>query len=302
MLSGILLVDKPIGPTSHDVVAKTRKALGLKKVGHAGTLDPMASGLLTLGIGSGTKLLTYLVGADKRYLATIRLGVSTDSDDAEGAVVATAPPGAVMALLDGDISNALERFIGTISQVPSTVSAIKVDGKRAYDLARAGEEVVLKAREVTIHELHVGTIRPGEGVIDVDVDVSCSSGTYIRAIARDLGRALGVGGHLIALRRVSVGPFSADSACAVEDIAASRLLDLGSVASLVMPTVTVTKAQEVELGHGKTVFIDPPEGGMPDQPVAAISPEGRLVAIISIHERRSRILVGFPGEQGVESD
>ncbi len=296
MLSGILLVDKPTGPTSHTVVSAVRKALGLKKVGHAGTLDPMASGLLTLGVGPGTKLLTYLVGADKRYIATIRLGQSSSTDDAEGELSGVASLEDVEAATDEVIRSGLEGMVGKIEQVPSSVSAIKVGGKRAYDLARAGEEVNLPARTVTIHSIDVGSITRGDGVIDVDVDVHCSSGTYIRAIARDLGAALGIGGYLTALRRISVGPFDVADGCGMDEISAERLMSLADVASQVMPTVSVSHAQAVELGHGKTVYMESPDGAAPKQPVACIDEAGRLVAIVSIESGRSRILVGFPAQ------
>ena len=296
MLSGILLVDKPTGPTSHTVVSAARKALGLKKVGHAGTLDPMASGLLTLGVGPGTKLLTYLVGADKRYTATIRLGQSSSTDDAEGELSDVTPSNDVDAATDEVIRSGLKGMVGKIDQVPSSVSAIKVGGKRAYDLARAGEEVNLPARTVTIHSIEVGAITRGDGVIDVDVDVHCSSGTYIRAIARDLGVALGIGGHLTALRRISVGPFDVADGCGMDEISAERLMSLADVASQVMPTVPVSHAQAVELGHGKTVYLESPDGAAPKQPVACIDEAGRLVAIVSIESGRSRILVGFPAQ------
>jgi len=296
VLSGILLVDKPTGPTSHGVVSATRKALGLKKVGHAGTLDPMASGLLTLGIGPGTKLLTYLVGADKRYLATIRLGQSSSTDDAEGELSEVAPTEVLDAISEEQIRSGLQAMVGEIDQVPSSVSAIKVDGKRAYDLARAGEEVTLAARKITIYSIAVGEIRRDETVLDVQVDVHCSSGTYIRAIARDLGQKLGVGGHLTALRRTTVGPFDVEDALDVDDIAADKLMSLADVARQVMPSVNVTAAQTVELGHGKTIFLEAPGGVGKDAPVAAVDPTGRLVAIVSIESGRTRILVGFPAE------
>ena len=296
MLSGILLVDKPTGPTSHTVVSAARKALGLKKVGHAGTLDPMASGLLTLGVGPGTKLLTYRVGADTRYTATIRLGQSSSTDDAEGDLSDTAPAEDVEAITDEQVHAGLQQMVGQIEQVPSTVSAIKVNGKRAYDLARSGEEVTLAARTVTIYSIDVGSIIRHDGVIDVDVDVHCSSGTYIRAIARDLGQKLGIGGHLTALRRTSVGPFSVADGCSMENISAERLRPLAEVAGNVMPVITVTRAQSIELGHGKTLFLDNPEGVGPGSPVGCVDEGGRLVAIISIESGRSRILVGFPAE------
>jgi tRNA pseudouridine55 synthase len=294
VLSGVLLVDKPQGPTSHDIVAITRRTLGLKKVGHAGTLDPMASGLLTLGIGPGTKLLTYLVGANKRYHATIRLGQATSTDDAEGDIVVTAEASTVLSLTDEGIRAALAGFVGEIDQVPSSVSAIKIDGKRAYDRVRAGEEVDIPSRRVTIHQLEVGQITPGDGVIDVDVDVWCSSGTYIRAIARDLGDVLGVGGHLTMLRRSHVGPFDVSQACSPDAISPDRLMSLAEVASAIMPVVSATAAQTVEIGHGKQVFLEAPDGHAADSPVGVVDPSGRLIAIVAVESGRARILVGFP--------
>ena len=217
MPSGLLLVHKPGGPTSHGIVSAARKALGLKKVGHAGTLDPMATGLLVLGIGQGTKLLTYCVGLDKAYEATIRLGQATTTDDAEGEPGEQAPDANLDALTTEVITEALEQFVGDIEQVPSTVSAIRVDGKRAYERHRAGEEVTLSSRPVTISSLEVTDIRRDGVFWEVDIHVECSSGTYIRAIARDLGTGLRCrwtfkrspphpGGSLSGDRRVRSGP------------------------------------------------------------------------------------------------
>src|SRR5690625_784649 len=205
---GLLLVDKPGGLTSHDVVSRVRWLAGTRKVGHAGTLDPMATGLLVLGIGRATRLLTHLVGLDKTYTATIRLGQTTSTDDAEGDTLAA--EGA--ALTREGVQRELPALTGAIEQVPSQVSAIKIDGKRAYERARAGETVQIPARSVTVHEFAITGLRPatttaGVDVTDVDVRVRCSSGTYIRALARDLGERLGVGGHLTTLRRSHVGPF-----------------------------------------------------------------------------------------------
>jgi tRNA pseudouridine55 synthase len=213
LTAGLLLVDKPSGPTSHDVVGRARRVLGTRKVGHAGTLDPMASGLLILGVERGTKLLGHLALSDKTYLATIRLGVSTTTEDAQGSVTATAN---ATSLDTSDIQQAVATLTGEMLQVPSAVSAIKVDGRRAYQRVRAGEDFSLPARPVTVHEFTVLEIRcdvsadpnPGSpGAVDLDVRVSCSTGTYIRALARDLGDNLGVGAHLTALRRITSGPF-----------------------------------------------------------------------------------------------
>ena len=209
--SGILLVDKPGGITSHDVVARARRALGTRKIGHAGTLDPMATGLLVLGVGPATRLLTYLVGLDKTYEATIRLGQATDTDDADGRIVSAADAAGVTG---ARIAEGVARLTGRIAQIPSRVSAIKVGGRRAYDLARAGEEVRLDPREVEVSRFEVLAQREADGCLDLDVVVDCSSGTYIRALARDLGADLGVGGHLTALRRTRIGPFPVAEAVA----------------------------------------------------------------------------------------
>ncbi|MCU1525618.1 MAG: tRNA pseudouridine synthase [Microbacteriaceae bacterium] len=294
--SGILLVDKPAGLTSHDVVARTRKRAATRKVGHAGTLDPMATGLLVLGINSSTRLLTYLVGLDKEYLATIRLGASTNTDDAEGEILRTAPAGRVAAVDPAAIRAGLDSLRGVISQVPSSVSAIKVDGKRAYTLARAGETVELAARTVTISALELLDSRATDGFIDLDVRVECSSGTYIRAIARDLGASLGIGGHLTALRRTRIGPFSVSDAAELEtlDVAAS-LLGPADVASRLFPVYRLSAAEAVDLGHGKRLEAARPVEG--DGPVAAIAPEGQLVGLIEFSEGVARPLVNFPADE-----
>ena len=222
---GLLLVDKPGGMTSHDVVARARRVLSVRKVGHAGTLDPMATGLLILGVGAATRLLGYVGGHDKTYEATVRLGQSTVTDDREGEVLATSST----ADLDDDaIRTALAGQTGPLQQVPSSVSAVKVDGRRSYDRVRAGEAVELAPRSVTVHRLEVHRIeRPTPDLVDVDVTVTCTAGTYIRAIARDAGAALGVGGHLTALRRTASGPFTIAQAATVEDAGAALLADGG---------------------------------------------------------------------------
>ena len=233
--AGVLLVDKPGGMTSHDVVARARRALGTRKIGHAGTLDPMATGLLILGVEGATRLLTFIVGLDKTYEATIRLGVATDTDDAEGVETARADAAALAAVTPERIAAGVAALTGRISQVPSTVSAIKVGGRRAYDLAREGAEVELKAREVTVSRFEVLAVRRSRpDAIDLDVVVDCSSGTYIRALARDLGAALGVGGHLTALRRTRIGPFDVADAASVDDLADAPLASPAAVAAAVL--------------------------------------------------------------------
>lgn len=281
--AGVLLVDKPGGVTSHDVVARARKALGTRKIGHAGTLDPMATGLLVLGVEGATRLLTFIVGLDKTYEATIRLGISTDTDDADGDVVQATDAAGVT---DDAIATHIAPLTGLISQVPSTVSAIKVDGRRAYDLARAGEDVVLKSREVTVSRFDVVATRRGPSTssgtgtdVDVDVVVDCSSGTYIRALARDLGAALGVGGHLTALRRTRIGPFDVSDAVALDAITAAGLQDPAVVAAAVLGRIDVTDGEAVDLRHGKRL------AGAADRltasrTAAAVTADGTLVGIV----------------------
>jgi tRNA pseudouridine55 synthase len=288
--SGILLIDKPQGITSHDVVSRTRKLAGTKKVGHAGTLDPMATGLLVLGLNSSTRLLTYLVGLDKEYFATIRLGQSTTTDDAEGT---TTGGGDASGLSIAAIESALEPLRGEISQVPSSVSAIKVDGKRAYDLVREGEAVELKSRSVTVSALEVLAVRQSE-FTDLDVRVECSSGTYIRAIARDLGETLGVGGHLTALRRTRIGPFGIEAASTLEAVDVdSALLAPADVAGRLFPIVQLDEQQTIDLAHGKRLSVGHDDG----EPVAAITPSGQLAGLITIADGRARPLVNFPSDE-----
>lgn len=280
--NGILLVDKPDGVTSHDVVARARRALNTRKIGHAGTLDPMATGLLILGVGPATRLLTFIVGLDKTYEATIRLGASTDSDDADGTEIARADAAVLAAVTPDAVSAGIAALTGRIQQVPSTVSAIKVGGKRAYDLARAGEQVELKAREVTVSRFAVTRMRTAAEGIDLDVVVDCSSGTYIRALARDLGADLGVGGHLTALRRTRIGPF--DVAAAVDIAPDAALASPAEVAAAVLGALPVTAEEARDLRHGKRLVGAAARlEGLASATPAAIDPGGRLVGIV---ERR----------------
>ena len=249
--SGLILVDKPQGFTSHDVVAKVRKAVGTRSVGHAGTLDPMATGLLVLGIESGTKLLTFIVGADKTYEATIRLGASTITDDAEGELLRQTDASGVSA---EQIFAEIKKLTGQISQRPSSVSAIKVNGVRAYDQVRAGVDVELKSRSVFVSRFDViGEIRKDSGFVDLDVSIDCSSGTYIRALARDLGEALGVGGHLTKLRRTRVGNFNVADGVTLDDLASGKyeVEALLTAAKSVLPTFEITEQQAIDLRNGK---------------------------------------------------
>jgi tRNA pseudouridine55 synthase len=291
MASGIVLVDKPLGLSSHSAVSGVRKALDTKKVGHAGTLDPAATGLLVMGVGAGTRLLTFLVGLDKSYTATLRLGYETTTDDAEGEKVGETSTD-LGSVSDEAIRAALEPFRGEIDQVPSTYSAIKVEGKRAYDLARSGQEVELRSRRVTVSHLEAPSITRGEGVIDVELVVDCSSGTYIRALARDIGRALGVGGHLVALRRTRVGPFGVEGTPAPQEVEESHLLGLAQVAGQIMPVITLSKTEVADISHGRPVHTDDwPSPG----PLAGCDEDtGSLVAIVEASGGRSRILMGVP--------
>ena len=291
---GLVLIDKPTDWTSHDVVAKVRKAVGTKKVGHAGTLDPLATGLLVLGIESGTKLLTFLVGTDKTYLATIRLGVSTVSDDSQSEVLSTATPAALAQLTPEMIEKEMAKLTGVISQRPSSVSAIKVDGKRAYDLVRAGEEVELKSREVTVDTFELlSSSNSAEGYLDIEVKVDCSSGTYIRALARDLGAALGVGGHITALRRTKVGSFDVSAANSITELENLRLTPLAKAASDLFPTVSLSDAQVTDLVHGKRLTDIPSTSSL----IAGLSGAGQLVAVLEPAGSGLKSVVVFQGEQ-----
>ena len=295
--SGILLVDKPAGFTSHDAVARTRRLAGTRKVGHAGTLDPMATGLLVLGVNSSTRLLTYLVGLDKEYFATIRLGASTTTDDAEGERIATAAPEAVAAITTDQLEQQLARLTGPIQQVPSSVSAIKVDGKRAYARVRAGESFALRARAVTVSAFELLTQRGEPGHLDLEVRVECSSGTYIRALARDLGAALGVGGHLVALRRTRIGPFGIADAAPLADLdPAASLIDPAVVATTLFPALTLNAGQVIDLMHGKKIEVGR-RGDAAETPIAALAPDGTLVGLVTVVDTTAKPLVNFPSDE-----
>jgi tRNA pseudouridine55 synthase len=267
--SGLVVVDKPGGITSHDVVARVRRLAGTRKVGHAGTLDPMATGVLVLGVNRATRLLGHLTLTDKWYDATVRLGVTTTTDDAEGEVIVTRPTDL---LTDEAVRGALAAFVGEIDQVPSAVSAIKVDGRRAYARVRAGEEVELPARRVTIHELRITGLDLAEA--SVDLRVHCSSGTYIRAIARDLGTALGVGGHLTALRRTAVGPFGLDHAHTLDELAGRfEMTPIADAARAGFPAYDLTddEASSARVGRALDLSLD--------SLTALFAPDGEFLAL-----------------------
>lgn len=277
--SGILVVDKPSGWTSHQVVGRCRRLLGTRKVGHAGTLDPMATGVLVVGVGRATRLLGHLALTSKSYSATIRLGQSTITDDAEGELTSAAGAGA---LTDAAIEAAIEPLRGAIVQVPSTVSAIKINGERSYARARRGEDVVLAGRPVTVSRFDVldrrDTDAAGTPVIDLDVVVDCSSGTYIRALARDLGAALGTGGHLTALRRTRVGSFGLDEALPPDELTADpprrpELIGLDAVARQNFPYLELDADEARAVGYGR-----PLPRSLPGDPTALLH-GGELLAL-----------------------
>jgi tRNA pseudouridine55 synthase len=251
--SGVVVIDKPASWTSHQVVAKIRRLAAIRKVGHAGTLDPMATGVLVIGIGKATRLLGHLALTEKAYRATIRLGISTVTDDAEGAVTATA---GARGLTDDQIEAALASLRGEQMQVPSAVSAIKIDGVRAYAKVRSGQEVDLASRPVTIHRLDVlgrqDLDTDGFAVVDLDILVECSSGTYVRALARDLGDTLGTGGHLTALRRTRVGAFTLDEAQTLDEAERGlKIVSLDRVVLEAFATLTVSETQAGQIRNGR---------------------------------------------------
>ena len=300
MNSGILLVDKPHGITSHDVVARTRRLAGTRKIGHAGTLDPMATGLLVLGVESATRLLTYLVGLDKEYLATIRLGWDTTTDDAEGEPLPAAPRERLAAASEQAIREGMLRLTGAIEQVPSVVSAIKVAGKRAYQRVRDGESVELAARTVTVSAFELLALREADGAVDLDVRVDCSSGTYVRALARDLGAALGTGWHLTALRRTRIGAFHVDDAVPLDELdVAASLMRPSDAARRTLPVARLTPQHAVDLGHGKRIEASDVDGAdvAPGIVLAAIDPDDRLVAIVERRGSTLKVVTGFPREE-----
>jgi tRNA pseudouridine55 synthase len=286
----LVIVDKPAGLTSHDVVARVRRLAGTRRVGHAGTLDPPATGVLVVGVERATRLLTYLVGAEKEYLATIRLGVTTVTDDADGEVLARHDAGD---LTDAAIAAGVTALTGRIDQVPSAVSAVKVDGRRAYARVRAGESVELAPRSVTVAEFQVlarrNTADAGVPVVDLDVRVVCSSGTYVRALARDLGARLGIGGSLTALRRTRIGPYGLAQARTLADDLA--LIPLAEAARLAFPARELSDDEARRLAHGMRLQAV----GMGPAPAAAFAPDGSLVAVIREDGPLARPLVVLTG-------
>jgi tRNA pseudouridine55 synthase len=285
--SGLVIVDKPAGWTSHDVVGKMRRLAKTRRVGHAGTLDPMATGVLVLGVGKATRLLGHLALTEKGYDATIRLGQSTNTDDAEGETTATASAAAVS---DEALAAGVAALTGPIQQVPPQVSAIKVNGERAYKMARKGEDVALAARPVTVHSFTITGVRREGDLIDVDASVSCSSGTYIRALARDLGASLGCGGHLTALRRTRVGPYDLSMARTLDQLAGKlEILPMGEAVSAVFPRRDVSDGEARRIAHGGRL----PAAGLGPGPVGVFAPDGTLLALVEEKGGLARPLAVF---------
>jgi tRNA pseudouridine55 synthase len=287
---GLVVVDKSPGMTSHDVVARARRILGTRKVGHAGTLDPMATGVLVLGVERATKLLGHLALDTKVYLATIRLGTATTTDDAEGEHLGEPDVERLAAVTDADIAAGIARLTGAIEQVPSSVSAVKIDGKRAYARVRAGEDVVIPARPVTVSRFDVLHSSRSEKAIDLDVMVECSSGTYVRALARDLGAGLGTGGHLAQLRRTRVGPFDLRVARTLEQLEESPglSLDLAAAVDTAFPRRDLDRVESTALAHGKRL----PAAGITGT-YGMFDPAGKVLALGVDEGRTAKALVAL---------
>ena len=281
-MDGFLLVDKAGGMTSHDVVAMARKKLDTKKVGHAGTLDPMATGVLVLGVGIATRLLTYITDGKKAYQGKISLGSATHTDDKEGEVIFTASEDKLQSITDSQIKEQLASFVGNIKQRPSSVSAIKIDGKSAHARVRAGEDVDIPERDITIDEIDVKQITHLASSIEIDISVTCSAGTYIRAIARDLGEKLEVGGHLTELRRTLVSPFTLEQC---KDIAGAQLISIAEVIEKLFPIRNLDFSESREILFGRTIDQNQQTGV-----VAALDAQGEFLALLENKAQGSKIL------------
>ena len=281
-MDGFLLVDKAGGMTSHDVVAMARKKLDTKKVGHAGTLDPMATGVLVLGVGIATRLLTYITDGQKSYQGKISLGSATHTDDKEGDVIFTAPENKLQLITDSQIKEQLAGFVGNIKQKPSSVSAIKIDGKSAHARVRAGEDVDIPERDITIDEIEVKQISHLASSIEIDLSVTCSAGTYIRAIARDLGEKLEVGGHLTQLRRTLVSPFTLEQC---KDIADAQLISIAEVIEKLFPIRRLDFSESREILFGRTIDQNQQTGV-----VAALDAQGEFLALLENKAQGSKII------------
>jgi tRNA pseudouridine55 synthase len=286
---GLVVVDKPGGVTSHDVVRQVRCLAGTSRVGHAGTLDPMATGVLIVGVERATRLLGHLALTEKAYDATIRLGQTTVTDDAGGEVVASAPAGGVP---DKRIAAAVAALTGPLLQVPSKVSAIKVEGQRSYARVRAGEDVELAARPVSVSSFGVHEVRRHGDLVDLEVSVVCSSGTYVRALARDLGAALGVGGHLTRLRRTRVGPYDLATARTLEQLEVEfALMPIGEAAAAAFPRRDVSAEDAKRVAHGVRL----PAAGLGHGPIAVFGPDQTFIALVEEKAGQARPLAVFVG-------
>lgn len=286
-MNGLVIVDKPAGWTSHDVVGKMRRLAGTRRVGHAGTLDPMATGVLIIGVDKATRLLGHLALTEKSYDAVIRLGQSTNTDDAEGEVTATTSASGVT---EEALRAAVTRLTGAIEQIPPQVSAIKVDGRRAYKRVRDGEEVALKARQVTVYDFAIGDLRYDGDLLDVAATVTCSSGTYIRALARDLGTDLGVGGHLSYLRRTRVGPYDLPQARTIEQLTEElTVLPLADAVSAAFPRLDVSEDDARKIAHGGRLGAT----GLGPGPIGVFGPDGTLLALMEEHGPVAKPLAVF---------
>ncbi|GAA1592843.1 tRNA pseudouridine(55) synthase TruB [Actinomadura kijaniata] len=286
-VSGLVIVDKPADWTSHDVVGRLRRLARTRRVGHAGTLDPMATGVLVIGVEKATRLLGHLALTEKGYDATIRLGQATNTDDAEGEVTATASAAHVT---DEALRAGIARLTGEIQQIPPQVSAIKVNGERAYKMARKGEEVELRARPVTVSEFRVTDVRRTGEFVDVDASIACSSGTYIRALARDLGAGLGVGGHLTSLRRTRVGPYDLGMARTVDQLAERmEILPIAEAVTAAFPRRDVTEDDARRIAHGGRLAA----AGLGPGPVGVFAPDGTFLALVEEQGRQAKPLAVF---------
>jgi len=286
-MNGLVIVDKPAGWTSHDVVGKMRRLAGTRKVGHAGTLDPMATGVLIIGVDKATRLLGHLALTEKSYDAVIRLGQSTNTDDAEGEVTATA---SASGITEDALRAEVTRLTGPIEQIPPQVSAIKVDGRRAYKRVRDGEEVALKARKVTVYDFAIGDVGYDGDLLDVAATVTCSSGTYIRALARDLGTALGTGGHLSYLRRTRVGPYDLSQARTIEQLTEElTVLPLADAVSAAFPRLDVSEEDARKIAHGGRLGAT----GLGPGPIGVFGPDGTLLALMEEHGPVAKPLAVF---------
>jgi tRNA pseudouridine55 synthase len=286
-MNGLVIVDKPAGWTSHDVVGKLRRLAGTRRVGHAGTLDPMATGVLVIGVDKATRLLGHLALTEKSYDAVIRLGQSTNTDDAEGELTGSAPAAGVT---EEALRAAVDHLTGTIEQIPPQVSAIKIDGRRAYKRVRDGEEVALKARPVTVYDFAIGDLSYDGDLLDVSATVTCSSGTYIRALARDLGTALGAGGHLSYLRRTRVGPYDLSQARTIEQLTEElTVLPLAEAVAAAFPRLDVSADDARKIAHGGRLGAK----GLGPGPIGVFGPDGTLLALMEEHGPVAKPLAVF---------